>query len=162
MLLLKDSSFPHLRIPRSLNQLHQALAFLRIPDAVGRANQGQGLAAGQVVALGDRIGRDRCLDGRGVAEVMEEPPRRHVHALVLTEWKKVRAKDNPVRIASDARAQAADYAGGLLGALELRATRYIILVTDQDIDAPGDIGDPWGISFRHIVIPIAPKNSSDF
>ncbi len=56
---------------------------------------------------------------------------RTADALVLTEWKVVRRPDKAQDVASAARAQAELYQGGVLGGLELRGYRYIVLVSEQ-------------------------------
>lgn len=50
-------------------------------------------------------------------------------ALVLTEWKCANNETEAVTLASKAIAQTREYETGILGGLELRQTRYIILVT---------------------------------
>lgn len=81
--------------------------------------------------------------------------RRVAHALVLTEWKTVKDKGEIEKKAGEARKQAEQYAGGALGGLELRSTRYVVLVSRDDIDeAPPDVMGAGGVRYRHIAIPI--------
>jgi hypothetical protein len=80
--------------------------------------------------------------------------RRTARALVLTEWKLIKDEKEMENVAAAARKQTDLYAGGLLGDLELKRTRYIILVTSGNITAPGDV-KAGSINFLHIVIPVA-------
>jgi hypothetical protein len=84
---------------------------------------------------------------------------RTARALVLTEWKLVRTGDNMLGIASQARSQAALYAAGALGALELKQTRYIVLVTGTGLEPLPDI-EEGGIVYRHVVIPVSSERPS--
>jgi hypothetical protein len=76
-------------------------------------------------------------------------------ALVLTEWKRVTDPRTLRAMADEARNQARLYAGGLLGGIELRNTRYLVLVTERDQATPEDVLE-GRITYRHIVIPTAP------
>ena len=87
--------------------------------------------------------------------------RRIARALVLTEWKLVKDSNEINKIALNARTQAAIYAAGLLGDLELKRTRYIVLVTKQDVKPPDDETDGRGITYRHVVISTDPKSPSE-
>ena len=86
-----------------------------------------------------------------------EVTRRTARALVLTEWKLVKEPIKIDEIATDARLQAAIYAAGLLGDLEVKRTRYVVLMTRQDLAPPRDEIDDRGITYHHVVIPTAPK-----
>ncbi|MER2559948.1 MAG: hypothetical protein ABTQ32_04470 [Myxococcaceae bacterium] len=80
-------------------------------------------------------------------------------ALVLTEWKRVtNAKDLPDHL-TKARSQAAKYASGILGGIELRSYRYLVFVTEADLPMPTDIRENE-VVYRHINIPVAPKSPS--
>jgi hypothetical protein len=57
------------------------------------------------------------------------PLRRTARALVLTEWKKVTDGTTVERQSEIARTQARLYSGGILGDVELKRTRYIVLVS---------------------------------
>jgi hypothetical protein len=57
--------------------------------------------------------------------------RRIARALVLTEWKLVKKPNDSDEIANQARSQVRSYAAGLLGDLELKRTRYVVLVTKK-------------------------------
>ena len=82
--------------------------------------------------------------------------RRIARALVLTEWKLVEKLKDAEKIAEQARSQVRIYAAGLLGDLELKRTRYVVLVTKKDLSPPKDVVD-GGITYRHIVIPTEPE-----
>ncbi len=85
--------------------------------------------------------------------------RRTARALVLTEWKRVNSQAELNKKAEEARRQTDAYASGILSDVELRATRYIALVSQQQMDAPQDQREA-SVTFRHIVIPIAPETPS--
>jgi hypothetical protein len=78
------------------------------------------------------------------------------NALVLTEWSWC-AKD--IRKAAEARAQAKLYAAGVLGGLELKRTRYIVLVMVVAAGAPSDVIES-GVTYRHVLVAINPKDPS--
>lgn len=82
--------------------------------------------------------------------------------LVLTEWKVIREESDVVSVAAGARSQAADYAAGLLGGVELRVFRYIVLVSEKKIiDLPADVpGTQPGVTFRHINVVIGGETPS--
>jgi len=82
--------------------------------------------------------------------------RRVARALVLTEWKLVRESDKIESKAGEARAQASNYIAGVLGDIEVRRTRYIILVCKSDSPPPADV-PVNGIVYRHIVIATNPQ-----
>jgi hypothetical protein len=85
---------------------------------------------------------------------------RTASALVLTEWKLVTDPTKIDSVAHQAREQAARYESGLLGALELKRTRYVVLVTTDDgAKSPDDVTSQ-GIAFRHVVIPVKPRSAS--
>jgi hypothetical protein len=80
--------------------------------------------------------------------------KRTARALVLTEWKRVKAPNEVAAKAAEARDQAARYSTGVLGGAELKRTRYVVLVCDTDLQSPGDVV-VGAISYRHIVIPVS-------
>jgi hypothetical protein len=80
-------------------------------------------------------------------------------ALVLTEWKRVRSATEAETKAGDARKQAARYAGGALGGLELARYRFIVLVSKKHLTSPEDRSEN-GIVYRHINIAVTPKSPS--
>jgi hypothetical protein len=83
---------------------------------------------------------------------------RVAEALVLTEWKVVRKKDDPVKVAAAARAQADLYSSGVLGGLELAEYRYVVLVSSDRLAVPDDVPGPS--TYRHVNIAVAPSTPS--
>jgi hypothetical protein len=81
------------------------------------------------------------------------------NAIVLTEWKVVRELGELERKATEARAQASLYAGGLLGGLELKRTRYAVLVTATISRGLSDV-EQDGMMCRHICVPVNPDSPS--
>ena len=80
--------------------------------------------------------------------------RRVARAQVLTEWKRVRSIGALDKQKETARKQTQIYTAGAMGDLELKNTRYIVLVTGfQD---PGPIEDVVenSVTYRHIVISV--------
>jgi hypothetical protein len=80
-------------------------------------------------------------------------------ALVLTEWKKVGERDLKAK-AEQALRQAARYAGSVLGGVELRSFRYLVLVSNIDMQVLPNIHRD-GITYRHICVSVAPGRPSD-
>lgn len=80
-------------------------------------------------------------------------------ALVLTEWKIVRDKDDPTEIAALARRQLGLYTSGPLLGIDLRSIRYAVLVSETQIDVPSDVvvGE---VIYRHINIAVKPETPS--
>lgn len=76
-------------------------------------------------------------------------------ALVITEWKLVCALNDMVSQARQAHAQAARYARGVLGGLELVAYRYLGLFSLEFIPTLPDFSDA-GVRYRHVNIAISP------
>src|SRR5262249_43260521 len=64
---------------------------------------------------------------------------RVARAMVLTEWKVVRDPKEVERKAAEARTETDDYEAGVLGDLELKRTRYIVLVGQRQNPPPADI-----------------------
>jgi len=82
--------------------------------------------------------------------------RRTARALVLTECKLVKDQKDLTKKAAEARRQTELYTAGLLGDIELKSTRYIVLVTEAQIEPVSDISE-GGVTYRHISIPVRPK-----
>ena len=82
---------------------------------------------------------------------------RSAEGLVLTEWKALTSDDNSERDrkAKVAFEQAKLYNGGVLGAVELRNYRYLVLVSRKRIVIP-DPREDAGITYRHINIAVDP------
>jgi hypothetical protein len=84
---------------------------------------------------------------------------RTARALVLTEWKKAK-DDSTARAQSEsAIAQAQLYASGVLGDMELKRTRYIILISPCHLGTLPDV-EKDGITYRHIMVPLGQKQPS--
>jgi len=87
----------------------------------------------------------------------------HVHrvarAMVLTEWKVVRDEKKTEQKASEARREAKEYSAGILGDLELKQTRYIVLVALRQRTAPSDV-EEHGVCYRHIWLAVDPETPS--
>lgn len=80
-------------------------------------------------------------------------------ALVLTEWKVVREKDEPTDVAALARRQLELYTAGPLLGIELRSIRYAILVSEAQIAVPSDVTADE-VVYRHINIAVKPHTPS--
>jgi hypothetical protein len=85
--------------------------------------------------------------------------RRTARALVLTEWKLVERPEDFAPRAAEARAQAELYAGGILGDIELKRTKYVVLVCRFDRLPPDDVV-AGSVSYRHVVLPLATEPPS--
>ncbi|MDC4224477.1 MAG: hypothetical protein MPW15_09675 [Candidatus Manganitrophus sp.] len=84
---------------------------------------------------------------------------RTARALVLTEWKLVKRRDNITTKAQEGRNQAAIYSGGVLGDAELKRTRYVVLVCELDLTPPDDVV-VGTVTYRHVVLPVNPEDPS--
>lgn len=99
-----------------------------------------------------------------MAEPVEDRPeiRRAARALVLTEWKRARPSTASEirRAASDGKRQASVYAGELLAGFDLRAVRYVIIVTEDRARPPDDdaVGDTI---YRYLNVAVAPSSPHD-
>lgn len=85
--------------------------------------------------------------------------RRTARAVVLTEWKLVESQDEIIIKAQEARKQAKNYSGGVLGDTELKRTRYVVLVCKSELTPPDDVSDGL-VTYRHVLLPTSPKNPS--
>lgn len=82
--------------------------------------------------------------------------RRTAKALVLTEWKLIQRANELESLAAQARHQARAYASGALADLELKQTRYIVLVTKDLWKSMPEIQE-GNITYRHILLPVQPE-----
>jgi hypothetical protein len=82
--------------------------------------------------------------------------KRTTRALVLTERKRVTEPAQLHSKAAEAQRETDAYRSGILGDTELKGTRYVILVTKEDQEPPGEV-IANGITHRHICIPVAPS-----
>ena len=94
-------------------------------------------------------------------EAMEDfgEAQRSADGFVLTEWKKANAAKDVDRCFERAREQAKRYAQGPLAASELRGYRYLVVVTYDCADAPGDLTED-GVVYRHVNISVEPPPPS--
>jgi hypothetical protein len=76
-------------------------------------------------------------------------------ALVLTEWKLVRDPREAEGVANVARAQARQYAAGILAGIELSRYRYIVIVSAEQLGQIPDVQD-GSITYRHVNVPVSP------
>lgn len=79
--------------------------------------------------------------------------------LVLTEWKRVKNTSQVIGVAASARTQAQLYALGALAGVELADPRYIVLVSSQHLELPGDTIQ-GGVTYRHLGIAVSPATPS--
>ena len=84
---------------------------------------------------------------------------RTANTIVLTEWKVVRESDNLAAKAAEARLQTKAYASGVLGTLELKRTRYIVLVVAKEAEEPPDVIEE-SLRYRHVVLSVHPTAPS--
>lgn len=82
-----------------------------------------------------------------------------VPGLVLTEWKVAASANQAIDRFREARVQADLYRKGVLAGVVLRNYRYLVVVTEKDVAAPGDFveGD---VVYRHICIAVNPDTPS--
>lgn len=85
---------------------------------------------------------------------------RQANVFALTEWKLVRASEDPAEKAAEARHQSAIYSGGVLLGLALHEYRYVVLVSKSAIVVPGDMRTDAGTT-RHVSIVTEPDFPSD-
>jgi hypothetical protein len=80
--------------------------------------------------------------------------------LVLTEWKLVKSpKELPGKI-QEARKQAEIYGSDVLGGIEIRNYRYLVMVSERRLGMPDDIIEN-GTTYRHINIAVNPGSPSE-
>lgn len=80
--------------------------------------------------------------------------------LVLTEWKLVKSKNMLSSKIQEAQKQAEIYGTDVLGGIELRNYRYLIMVSESRLEMPVDsIKD--GTTYRHINIAVDPGTPSE-
>jgi hypothetical protein len=84
---------------------------------------------------------------------------RSARTLALTEWKLIRGVSELRPKAAQARAQAQIYASTVLRTIELKRTRYLVLVSERGLTPPDDVVEK-GITYRHIVVPVDPSSPS--
>ena len=79
--------------------------------------------------------------------------------LVLTEWKIASNQSSLEIAATDARRQAGRYAMGILAGFELETCRFIVLVSEKNLQPPQDVVD-GNVTYRHINIAVDPDAPS--
>lgn len=79
--------------------------------------------------------------------------------LVLTEWKLVKAKDNPETVKDVAKSQASRYSSGGLAGFELDSERYLVLVSEEAFDKPRD-EEEGAVSYKVISLVLNRKTPS--
>jgi hypothetical protein len=85
---------------------------------------------------------------------------RAVDGLVLTEWKVADDLNQAKTRFDEARHQAALYTQGPLFGSELRAYRYLVVVSPRDLEDIPDDKNEGGVIYRHINIAIDPRSPS--
>ncbi len=96
--------------------------------------------------------------------ILNEPPKtseieRTADALVLTEWKRVKARDKLDNKIKEAQKQTEIYNTDVLGGVELRDYRYLVMVSKKRMIMPDDrvIGS---VKYKHINIAVDPDSPS--
>lgn len=123
-------------------------------------------ALGAVHLLGLGIWAFKVDGGTGRTDLVYQEPiaeaeslTRAVDGLVLTEWK-IAKSDGAIKAkAEEARRQTKLYAAGELAGIELRSTRFIVIVTEKTTPVPDDVNEDE-ITFRHINVPVDPDTPS--
>ncbi|MCK5093183.1 MAG: hypothetical protein KAR18_00575 [Spirochaetes bacterium] len=80
--------------------------------------------------------------------------------LVLTEWKLVKSSNMLPSKITEAQKQAEIYGSDVLGGIEIRNFRYLIMVSDSRLQMPDDIIKD-GTTYRHINIAVDPGTPSE-
>lgn len=107
--------------------------------------------------VGDSGERTDLVMGDHLANIAEAE--RAADALVLTEWKIVRPKDDAATKANEAYVQVQRYGASILAGLELASYRYIVLVSEARIDLPDDF-ESEGVRYCHFNIAVKPEAPS--
>ena len=85
---------------------------------------------------------------------------RAVEGFILTEWKLVTPKNLSAKL-REARDQTERYEEGALAGIELRAYRYLVMVSLSEVwPMPPDETTESGVTYRHINIAIEPVTPS--
>lgn len=77
-------------------------------------------------------------------------------ALVLTEWKLIKTQSELNTKIQEAQRQAEIYSSDVLGGIELRNYRYLIIVSENRLEMPTDF-IKGVIKYRHINIAVDPE-----
>ncbi|WP_404406863.1 hypothetical protein [Pelagibacterium halotolerans] len=84
---------------------------------------------------------------------------RTAEGMVLTEWKVVKSQSDVDAKMHNAAIQSDAYAQGVLGGRELRSVRYLVAVTEKQVDMPPDLVRDTYV-YRHLNIAVAPVSPS--
>lgn len=79
--------------------------------------------------------------------------------LVLTEWKLIKSPNMLLSKIQEARKQAEIYGSDVLGGIEIRNYRYLVMVSESRLEMPDD-SIKNGTTYRHINIAVNPGNPS--
>jgi len=79
--------------------------------------------------------------------------------LVLTEWKLIKSQSELPRKIQEAQKQAEIYSSDVLGGIEIRNYRYLVMVSEKRLEMPDD-SIKNGTTYRHINIAVNPGNPS--
>ena len=80
--------------------------------------------------------------------------------LVLTEWKLVKSPNELQGKIQEAQKQAEIYSSDVLGGIEIRNYRYLVMVSEKRLGMPDDIIEN-GTTYRHINIAVNPGSPSE-
>jgi len=160
---LTERAFSHLR--RSLIASRPMREEWRSVFAEKREESIEKLGAAHLLLHGIWAFKANAADSAGRTDLVLSVPmtaattgeaERVSEALVLTEWKKVVAGDDPEEKANEAQAQARMYSSGVLGGVELRDTKYLVLVSAGE-SQPIDDREADGVRYRVVQIAIDPS-----
>jgi hypothetical protein len=84
---------------------------------------------------------------------------RYASGIVLTEWKLAKSPAEAPKKFEEARQQAALYASGPLASIELRGTRYAIVVTEGWVEFP-PYTEAGEVRYRNFNIALTPESPS--
>jgi hypothetical protein len=103
-----------------------------------------------------RSARTDLISHEAVDEILAS---RTAEGMVLTEWKVAKSQSDAMSKMNDAAIQSDAYAQGVLGGRELRSVRYLIAVTEKQMDMPPDLVRDTYV-YRHLNIAVAPVSPS--
>jgi hypothetical protein len=159
---LVELAFEHLRRSILVDEQIRSRWQLAFNDGEPRCEQ-----LGAVHLLGHGVWAFKVSGERAITDLVLAEPLRNLRAqvdraartVVMTEWKLVRETDQPETKAAEARLQAGAYAAGVIGGLELKRTRYVVLVSKEEIELPDDRNE-GAVLYRHINLAVSPQTPS--